>query len=288
MYVLNNPLAYNEDNFRYRIDYASRYPNIPLLKNRPGVYSFHSIFDKNQNDYRSLVDPDTACQGLIIKQGRISHDILLSVKEYYDYRESVFPEVQQSLSMDALTPVDSSDICTRYKFNYYVPMGFCYDTYIKRSDFDKHYPVFQDPVKPLLMNLVIEDSDEDFVRRFMRKGIPKNVDSISYESIVSKLRLHVATAFEGDTHGFTAITNLDSCRMMFFSVAPDPGFSATIDGKPTKIYKANLGFSAVIVPVGKHIIRFEYLPEGLKIGLLCTIIAGIILLMIFYIEHSKQ
>jgi uncharacterized membrane protein YfhO len=151
MYVLNNPIKYNEDNFRYRIDYASRYPNIPLLKNRPGVYSFHSIYGKTQTDYRFLIDQDLTSPALTIKRGRVSHDILLSVKEYYDYRECAFPKLQQLLPKDALIPVDSSDICAKYNFKYYIPMGFCYDTYIKRSEFDRICSNLRDPVKPIIL-----------------------------------------------------------------------------------------------------------------------------------------
>jgi uncharacterized membrane protein YfhO len=73
---------------------------------------------------------------------------------------------------------------------------------------------------------------------------------------------------------------------MFFSVSPDPGFTAFIDGERTKIIRANLGFSAIIVPAGKHLIRFEYLPVGLKLGAMCTFVAGLILLLIAYNERK--
>jgi uncharacterized membrane protein YfhO len=75
---------------------------------------------------------------------------------------------------------------------------------------------------------------------------------------------------------------------MFFSVSPDPGFRATIDGEPTRIYRANLGFSAIMVPAGKHEIQFEFLPIGLKSGCVGSLAAGFVLLLLCYQESRSD
>src|SRR5690606_12671594 len=40
------------------------------------------------------------------------------------------------------------------------------------------------------------------------------------------------------------------------------GWKALVDGKETKIYRANHGFRGIVVPEGKHKIEFTYLPES--------------------------
>lgn len=45
---------------------------------------------------------------------------------------------------------------------------------------------------------------------------------------------------------------------LVFSESLLPGWSASIDGKPTAIYPANYLFQAINVPAGKHSVRFEY------------------------------
>jgi hypothetical protein len=46
-----------------------------------------------------------------------------------------------------------------------------------------------------------------------------------------------------------------------------PGWKATIDGNPTKLYRANYLLRAVEVPAGKHVIRFRFRPTGITVGL---------------------
>ena len=55
--------------------------------------------------------------------------------------------------------------------------------------------------------------------------------------------------------------------ILVFSDAYDLGWKAWVDGKQTKIYRANYNFRAVIVPGGEHQVVFKYEPQSFKIGL---------------------
>ena len=59
-----------------------------------------------------------------------------------------------------------------------------------------------------------------------------------------------------------------------------------MDGKETKIYRANLAFRAVEVTAGKHRIIFRYVPLSFYLGLLVTLIG--IGLCIFLIIRDKR
>ena len=58
--------------------------------------------------------------------------------------------------------------------------------------------------------------------------------------------------------------------ILFESAAFFPGWKAYIDGRQTKIFKANLAFRAVIVPPGVHEVRLYYEPKSFLIGMIMS------------------
>ena len=60
-----------------------------------------------------------------------------------------------------------------------------------------------------------------------------------------------------------------------------PGWRAFVDGKPVKIYKANLLVRAIPLEQGYHKVDFVYLPAPLRIGMCVSTVSWIILVAIF-------
>ena len=77
----------------------------------------------------------------------------------------------------------------------------------------------------------------------------------------------------------------DSDAFLYVSDTYYPGWHAYVDGKETKIYRANLAFRAIKVPKGKHTVVFKYIPMSFYIGLCLTII-GILLCMILIMRDK--
>jgi uncharacterized membrane protein YfhO len=50
-----------------------------------------------------------------------------------------------------------------------------------------------------------------------------------------------------------------------------PGWIASIDGRETQIYRTNYIFRGVLLPEGRHLVRFEYKPTSLYVGAVVTI-----------------
>jgi uncharacterized membrane protein YfhO len=53
-----------------------------------------------------------------------------------------------------------------------------------------------------------------------------------------------------------------------------PGWQASIDGVPQATYRANGFMRAVYVPLGAHLVEFNYQPDSLRIGYLCAAIGA--------------
>lgn len=74
-------------------------------------------------------------------------------------------------------------------------------------------------------------------------------------------------------------THSSSDGFLFFSDNFYPGWKAFIDGKKTKIYRANYSFRAIALPAGEHQVHFVYNPLSFKIGLCLSL--GVALLLTF-------
>lgn len=60
-----------------------------------------------------------------------------------------------------------------------------------------------------------------------------------------------------------------------------PGWTATIDGEPAYMYRANLAYRAVQLETGAHTVRFEYRPGWLLPGAFITAVAALGILVLF-------
>lgn len=57
-----------------------------------------------------------------------------------------------------------------------------------------------------------------------------------------------------------------------------PGWKAKVDGHETAIHPANAAFRAVSVPAGRHTVSFDYSPRSIRIGLILSVLAALVLL----------
>lgn len=69
-----------------------------------------------------------------------------------------------------------------------------------------------------------------------------------------------------------------------------PGWKAYLDGKETKIYRANYTFRAVELPRGKHKIMFNYQPDSLKRGAIVSAMSlfALFILLMPFLYNSYQ
>jgi hypothetical protein len=59
-----------------------------------------------------------------------------------------------------------------------------------------------------------------------------------------------------------------------------PGWTASVDGQDTPIYRANYIGRAVFVPAGEHLVRFDYRPWSFNLGLGLSILAWLVIVIV--------
>ncbi len=77
-------------------------------------------------------------------------------------------------------------------------------------------------------------------------------------------------------------------RLLVVSENYYPGWSAYVDGKPTKIYRANYTFQAIVLPKIYHTIEFRYYPLSLIIGAILSGISAVTILILFLFRAKNK
>lgn len=181
---------------------------------------------------------------------------------------------------------------TIYENDNYIPMGFAYEYAINEEAMSSLSG--EQKVRHMLHALQL--SDAAIIRNYdiLEELSDADYSAISERGLKDEINRRYdlsADSFVIDNHGFTATSNLPETRLMFFSVPYDNGWSATINGTPAIIEKANIGFMAVRVPAGESTIRFDYKTPGLALGIkvtLTALVALAIYLLIAFLLFKKR
>lgn len=125
----------------------------------------------------------------------------------------------------------------------------------------------RDEIIELLEKATIEDINKT---AYIEETIPvsysflisNNYSTSSKETLTGDIEV---LKFDANRLELKVISNQDS--FLYYSDGYDKYWTATIDNKPTKIYKTNLAFKSIILPKGEHKVVFLYNPFWFKMGL---------------------
>lgn len=87
--------------------------------------------------------------------------------------------------------------------------------------------------------------------------------------------------------GFEGMIDVSSNKLLFISIPYSDGWTASVDGKETKIYRANTGFMAINLKKGSHKIKFHYNRPFQLIGTTVSAI-GIIIFITYLILRRRR
>jgi Bacterial membrane protein YfhO len=70
--------------------------------------------------------------------------------------------------------------------------------------------------------------------------------------------------------------------------AYDEGWRARVDGVPTRVLRANVGFRAVAVPAGRHVVTCTYRPVAVAVGLALSLLSALGAIGIAWAAHRHR
>ncbi len=153
-----------------------------------------------------------------------------------------------------------------------LPRAFLADNYLVESNPQKILNKIYDPNFNLRNNIILE---EEISVAPLSSFWPRPESSASAEIISYKpSKVIIKTKSREDS-------------LLFLSDNYYVGWKAYVDGRETKIYRANYSFRAVPLPAGNHEVIFVYDPLSFKIGAATSIVSLLIILFLCLKKFSR-
>ena len=249
-----------------RVDFYEGDENMGLFWELPSLQTFHSVVPVSIMEFYPEVGVK---RDVSSKPETDEYPLrgLLSVRWLFVSQEADEDEAP----MPGYSFVASQYGYDLYENDWWLPMGFAYDRYVTQHQWDLLEKNERDNL--LLRGLLLEDeairANSDLLEPLEEYQLYETSVEQYYDDIETRRSMATTGAMFEDG-GFTCVTDYAEPKMVFFSIPYSEGWSATVDGMPAELLKANVGFMALRVPEGQRMIRLEYRTPGLDAGLAIT------------------
>jgi len=243
------------------------YYNFAMTNSLPSVNSFISTASSSISEFYDALGPGRATW---TNQGPEDTGRLLSVRYYIYLEKALGEDIPETYKFLGTMKNKNGQTAYVYEDEEAPSIGFTYDTYITRSEFDSFREASPGyAARAMIYTLVAADEDAEEVSGCLTH------DSVN-RRVLSRCAVPAETAssFAAGRNTFTCQITADREKYAFFSVPYDKYWRAGVNGAEEKILNIN-GLMAVRVQEGDNDIRFEYdyLPGKLGLAVsLCGIL----------------
>ncbi len=263
-----------EEGNDYRIDASNQLRNYTYVAKKPSVSIFESVRSNYADELCEYLNYYTGQVFVVPQDADNETRTLLGAKYYYD----LFPKDNIPVPKD-FSYVKSEKGVDVYRNENYIGIGFSYDSYITRTEFEKFAKKDKSNADLMLQTLVVEDADVSVVKDLLKpyeKG-DKTKERVSFDT------------FNMTSDGFSAKVSLDEPKVMYVA-APyeDEGWQATCNGKELNFIKANIGLIAFPLEAGENEVVFRYQLPSNQVGRYVTCAGWIALLIYIMIQERKR
>ncbi len=265
--------------YTHRVDAPPKLRNYGMLINQPSVTSFHSLRSSYldnfvfQAGFGHSESPDAVLKDV----GNGAMRTLLGVKTYYNYDEEHYPGAPEGFVYAG----KEGDVSV-YENPYALPLGFAYDCFTNVY----HHNLQPPAAGPVMLQAVMLDGEGMDALGDILQPLWERAE-ISWQEAAKQRAAQACYDVIATPRGLSAKIDLPSEKLVFFSAQFDKGWSAAVNGVPTKIHNVNMGMIGLRVPAGQgNEIVLTYFPRGLREGALAS--AAGLLVFAGYVWLAKR
>lgn len=153
--------------------------------------------------------------------------------------------------------ISDTSIYKVYKNKRFIEMGLIFDKYISNDDF---------------INL----STDDKKNTLLKQVVLSEEQIEKYSHLFNKNTKIISNQFQYINNGFNSNIELSNDSLILYTVPYDRGWRATVNGKGTIVENVDNGLIGVVGLKGNNQIKFRYMPPGLVVGTIISIISLIV------------
>lgn len=254
-----------EVSYTSRTYYYCSFANYPSIANEPGITTFHSLKSHSSAEFCRLAG-----------YGNTLHSF---DKRYFDS-----PAIQTVLSIEKLVDKNGNESKTPY----YSPFGYSYSFYVLDDGFDytKNKAENNSRIELMTKACIV---DEETAKKIKNVAVLlTDTSNIDWKSACEENNNSAARDFVVNSEGFTATSNGNKERLIYFSIPHDRGWKAYVNGKEKEILTLNGGMMGIIVPEGESEIVFTFTTPGLSAGIIISTVSLVSLGILAIIGLKKK
>lgn len=251
--------------------------------------SYYTNINSATYEFLSEVYPESFTNNIGSKYSiGVGDNLYLSSLTGYKYMLQVNSSEELLMyGYDFLTSIGAINI---YQNQYALSVGITYDRYIKESEFKKYDD--DEQRKILLFCAVLDDDVDTELKEVSKEEIESLVFSNDLETYRECIQDRQKESFLIERWKEDSIegkVDLEQNQVMVFSIPDVNGWKIYVDGTCQKLSRANIGFMAIELTEGEHVIKLMYQPPAFWLSGLFSIAAMIvyIILIIRDLKYSR-
>lgn len=222
-------------------------PNTLLPYKIANISGKNQLFPRGYREFAALVEPQPHLSHVVFDEPRSRYFDLLNVR--YVMTQASQPPI------DGYDHIATEEGVALYENKTAMPRAFFVSKVVEVENRSDALAILADPNFDLRASAVIEQAGRE-----TKSGI----DSKEVALLTRPVPQAKAEIVEAKRNQLLIETENETDALLVLSDNHYPGWLADVDGRPTKILRANYTMRAVEVPAGRHVVSFRFMPAPFR------------------------